>query len=182
MVDLGSRTDVERESALADLRAKLADTTEPAVRSALQAAIERLEVASPTIPSGGPGRARIVRALDAQGLTRPEIGEGPHLTENALRVLTHRYFMKNDKFEPVEDAPGMFRRVAPGHRGPRPPLRRIGRGGGRDRGCLLPHDGSPGVPSQLPHDDECRHRRRDPFRLLRPPLGGQHVGHHEDGV
>ena len=112
MVDIRSRTEVERELALADLRAKLADTTEPAVRAALQTAIERLEVAAPAIPSGGPGRASIVRALDAQGLTRPEIGEGPHLTENSVRVLTHRYFMKNDKFEPVEDAPGMFRRVA----------------------------------------------------------------------
>ena len=112
MVDLRSRTDVERELALTDLRAKLAETAEPAVRSALQAAIVQLEATTPTLPASGPGRARVWRALDAQGLTRPEEGEGPHLTENSLRVLTHRYFMKNDNFEPVEDARGMFRRVA----------------------------------------------------------------------
>ena len=112
MVDLRSRTDVERELALTALRAKLAETAEPAVRSALQAAIVQLEATTPTLPASGPGRARVWRALDAQGLTRPEKGEGPHLTENSLRVLTHRYFMKNDNFEPVEDARGMFRRVA----------------------------------------------------------------------
>ena len=112
MVDIRSRKDVEREEALADLRDKLAATTEPAVRAALQTAIDRLEGAVPVIAPAGPGRTRIARALETQGLTRPEEGEGPHLTENALRVLTHRYFMKNDKFEPVEDARGMFRRVA----------------------------------------------------------------------
>ena len=104
MVDLRSRTDVERELALTDLRAKLAETAEPAVRSALQAAIVQLEATTPTLPASGPARARVWRALDAQGLTRPEEGEGPHLTENSVRVLTHRYFMKNDNFEPVEDA------------------------------------------------------------------------------
>ncbi len=112
MVDIRSRKDVEREEALADIRDKLAESTEPAVRAALQTAIDRLEGAAPAIPQSGPGRTRITRALEVQGLTRPEESEGPHLTENALRVLTHRYFMKNDKFEPVEDARGMFRRVA----------------------------------------------------------------------
>ena len=63
-------------------------------------------------PRAAPAAHASWRALDARGLTRPEEGEGPHLTENSLRVLAHRYFMKNDKFEPVEDARGMFRRVA----------------------------------------------------------------------
>ena len=112
MVDIRSRTDLERDAALEDLRAKLADSEEPAVHSALQAAIERLEQAAPALAPGGPARARVRDALEAMGMTRPEGGEGPHLTENALRVLAHRYFQKNDQFEPVEDARGMFRRVA----------------------------------------------------------------------
>ena len=80
MVDIRSRKDVEREEALADLRDKLAATTEPAVRAALQTAIDRLEGAVPAIPQAGPGRTRIARALETQGLTRPEEGEGPHPT------------------------------------------------------------------------------------------------------
>ena len=59
MVDLRSRTDVERELALTDLRAKLAESAEPAVRSALQAAIVQLEATTPTLPASGPGRARV---------------------------------------------------------------------------------------------------------------------------
>ena len=112
MVDIRSRKDVERDEALADLRDRLAEATEPAVRAALQVAIDRLEDVVPAVTPAGPGRGRVVRALESQGLTRPEESEGPHLTENALRVLAHRYFMKNDRFEPVEDARGMFRRVA----------------------------------------------------------------------
>ena len=112
MVDIRSRKDVERESALAELRRKMEQATEPEVRNALQAAVARLEGTNPTLPPGGPSRARMGGALGAQGLTEPEQGEGPHLTENAQRVLAHRYYMKNDKFEPVEDARGMFHRVA----------------------------------------------------------------------
>ncbi len=112
MVDIHSRTDIERDSALAELRQKLAEAAEPSVREALQIAIAQLEAPTPAIPQGGPSRARVLQALESQGMTVPEAGEGPHLTENALRVLAHRYFLKNDRFEPVEDARGMFRRVA----------------------------------------------------------------------
>ncbi|HDQ26176.1 MAG TPA: hypothetical protein ENN43_05455 [bacterium] len=38
--------------------------------------------------------------------------EKPVLSENALTVLKKRYFIKNDRGEPVEDAEGLFRRVA----------------------------------------------------------------------
>ena len=112
MVDIHSRTDIERDLALAALRGKLAEASEPSVREALKTAIARLEGSTPTTPQGGPSRARVLQALEAQGMTVSEEGEGPHLTENALRVLAHRYFLKNDRFEPVEDARGMFRRVA----------------------------------------------------------------------
>ncbi len=112
MVDIRSRTDVERDAALADLRDKLAATTEPAVRDALKAAIDRLESGAPAVTVAGPSRGRVARALEATGMTRPEEGDGPHLTENAQRVLAHRYYMKNDQFQPVEDARGMFLRVA----------------------------------------------------------------------
>ncbi|MDE2801743.1 MAG: adenosylcobalamin-dependent ribonucleoside-diphosphate reductase [Chloroflexota bacterium] len=117
MVDIRSRTDVERDTALADLRDKLAATTEPAVRAALQAAIDRLQsdrlqAGAPAVTPAGPSRGHMARALEATGMTRPEDGDGPHLTENAQRVLAHRYYMKNDQFQPVEDARGMFLRVA----------------------------------------------------------------------
>ncbi|VAX29771.1 Ribonucleotide reductase of class II (coenzyme B12-dependent), partial [hydrothermal vent metagenome] len=35
-----------------------------------------------------------------------------NLTENALRVLSARYLLKNEKGEVVESPEGMFRRVA----------------------------------------------------------------------
>lgn len=37
---------------------------------------------------------------------------GINISENALKVLEKRYFKKNEKGEPIEDAEGMFRRVA----------------------------------------------------------------------
>lgn len=36
----------------------------------------------------------------------------PKLSEQSLTILNHRYFMKNEKGDTIEDAEGMFRRVA----------------------------------------------------------------------
>ena len=45
-------------------------------------------------------------------MTAPQTDNDPHLTDNALAVLKHRYFLKNADFEIVEDEKEMFRRVA----------------------------------------------------------------------
>ena len=36
----------------------------------------------------------------------------PKLSEQSLTILNHRYFMKNEQGDTIEDAEGMFRRVA----------------------------------------------------------------------
>ncbi|GBD11487.1 Vitamin B12-dependent ribonucleoside-diphosphate reductase [bacterium HR23] len=55
-------------------------------------------------------RQRLLQALERAGLTAPP--KDLDLTENALRVLQARYFLRNKDGQVVEDAQGMFRRVA----------------------------------------------------------------------
>jgi ribonucleoside-diphosphate reductase alpha chain len=112
MLDQRSTTDQEKTAALTELRDRLAAATEPTVKKALQDAIAELERPMPTTPTGGDERRRILKALEPAGMTVPQTDNDPHLTDNALAVLKHRYFLKNDKFEIVEDEQGMFRRVA----------------------------------------------------------------------
>jgi len=63
-------------------------------------------------PSGlGPeARLRILRALEQAALTGP--AKELDLTDNALRVLEARYFLRDKEGRVVEDAQGLFRRVA----------------------------------------------------------------------
>ena len=48
----------------------------------------------------------------SMSLEQSEINSSPTLSEQSLTILKHRYFMKNTSGEAVEDADGMFRRVA----------------------------------------------------------------------
>ena len=112
MLDQRPTNDTEKTAALTELRDRLAAATEPAVQKALQTAIAELESPTPTVPSGGDARDRMLKALEPAGMTTPQTDNEPHLTENALAVLKHRYFLKNDKFEIVEDEKDMLRRVA----------------------------------------------------------------------
>jgi ribonucleoside-diphosphate reductase alpha chain len=116
MLDQRPTTDTEKTAALTELRDRLAASTEPTVKKALQAAIAELENPNPATTTitaqQTKARGRLLAALEPAGMTTPQADNDPHLTDNALAVLKHRYFLKNDKFEIVEDEKDMFRRVA----------------------------------------------------------------------
>ncbi len=110
MVDARTTRESDREALVRDLRRKLEASTDATVRAALEQAIAGLQSSSETLEAGAAVRRRIAAALASAGLA----GESQELdlAENALRVLEHRYFLKDDDGHPVEDAAGMFRRVA----------------------------------------------------------------------
>ena len=110
MVDVRTTRDSDRAALVRDLRRKLEASTDSTVRAALEQAIAGLEASSEAEGDGVAVRRRIAAALAAAGLS----GESKELdlAENALRVLAHRYFLKDDAGNAVEDAAGMFRRVA----------------------------------------------------------------------
>ena len=58
------------------------------------------------------GKARITSALRQAGITGDIDAESPELTENAKVVLERRYLSKDREGNILEDADGMFRRVA----------------------------------------------------------------------
>ena len=113
MLDQRNITDQEKTMTLTELRDRLATTTEPGVKKALQIAIAELEQSShPETPTGGDARGRVLAAMEAGGMTTQQTDNEPHFTDNALSVLKHRYFLKNDKFQVVEDVKDMLSRVA----------------------------------------------------------------------
>ena len=128
MVDT-QRPDVSRETTLQNLRMLLQGVTDPQVREALLESLAALEAAKgPPVaaPAVGPElapdqvRGRIVAALrqaqdsalDAAGLAAQPADKELQLTENALRVLEHRYLLKDDEWNVIETPEGLFRRVA----------------------------------------------------------------------
>ena len=110
MVDVVTRQESDRQALVRDLRRKLEASTDATVRAALEQAIAELEASEETAGDGGAVRRRIAAALASAGLA----GEARELdmAENAVRVLEHRYLLKDDAGNLVEDAAGMFRRVA----------------------------------------------------------------------
>lgn len=104
---------------IASLRSQLAITDDDKMRRTLQKALSALEAVSGSENSEGPdgvvqgvASAMLASALDASGLA-VDPGE-LDLNENSLKVLEHRYFRKGSDGTLVEDAAGMFRRVARG--------------------------------------------------------------------
>ncbi len=91
-----------------DLQRKLEATIDPAAREILERAIAVLE----------PGRAHQTSGISPQLLAKffgnkaLVVGGEPPLTDNAKVVLQHRYFLKDNNGNIVEDAKGMFSRVA----------------------------------------------------------------------
>ncbi|MEC9140359.1 MAG: vitamin B12-dependent ribonucleotide reductase [Chloroflexota bacterium] len=113
MLDQRNTTDQEKTATLMELRDRLATTTEPKMKKALQVAIAELEQSGyPGTPTGGDARGRVLAAMEAGGMTTQQTDTEPHFTDNALSVLKHRYFLKNDKFQVVEDERDMLSRVA----------------------------------------------------------------------
>ena len=110
MVDARTTRQSDREVLVRDLRRKLEASTDATVRAALEQAIAGLEAPEKALGDGVAVRRRIAAALAAAGLAGAS--QELNLAENALRVLEHRYLLKDDDGHPVEDAAGMFRRVA----------------------------------------------------------------------
>ena len=69
MLDQRPTTDQETAAALAELRDRLAASTDSTVQKALQAAIAELEHPTPNPSTGGDARGRVLTALESKGMT-----------------------------------------------------------------------------------------------------------------
>jgi ribonucleoside-diphosphate reductase alpha chain len=112
MLDKQSReNEQERWTKVAnDLRKALGAVTDSEVQGVLAAAA--LELDRHGEPDGAPSvKARIRAALAKPSLSAGMEGAAP-ITDNAKKVLEHRYFLKGSDGKPIEDSEVMFRRVA----------------------------------------------------------------------
>ena len=110
MVDKGSREPQRWAEIANDLRTSLSAANDEDVQKVLARAALELE----QLDQSGKGigaKARIADALRETGVGADQESLAP-ITDNAKKVLQHRYFLKGSDGEPIEDAEIMFRRVA----------------------------------------------------------------------
>ena len=110
MADKGSREPQRWTEIANDLRTSLNAANDEEVQKVLARAALELEQLDQ--PGKGIGvKARIADALRETAVGADQENLAP-ITDNAKKVLQHRYFLKGSDGEPIEDAEILFRRVA----------------------------------------------------------------------